>query len=69
MKNFITCTLGGEICRACSTHWEKMNAYWISVGEIERNTPLGRFRHRLEYNIKIDLIEIGLDAMGWTGVV
>ena len=34
------------------------------VGKPERKRPLGRPRRRWEYNIKIDLQEIGLDRAG-----
>jgi hypothetical protein len=34
-------------------------AYTVLVGKSERKRPLGRPRHRLEDNIKIDLNEIG----------
>jgi hypothetical protein len=33
------------------------------VGESEENTPRGKPEYRLESNIKIDFIEIGLDGM------
>jgi hypothetical protein len=38
---------------------EKKNAYSISVGKSEGKRPLGRSRHRLEDNIKMDLREDG----------
>jgi hypothetical protein len=41
--------------RACSTNEEKRNAYRIFVGKQEGKRPLGRQRHRLVDNIKIDL--------------
>jgi hypothetical protein len=44
--------------RACSTYGEKSNAYSILVGKPEGKTPVGRPRHRLEDNIKMDLREI-----------
>jgi hypothetical protein len=45
--------------RACSTNWEKRNAYRILVGKPEGMKPLGRQRHRWVDNIKMDLREIG----------
>jgi hypothetical protein len=36
--------------------------YRVLVGAPEGKKPLGRPRHRWEYNIKIDLREIGIDA-------
>jgi hypothetical protein len=38
---------------------ESRNAYRILVGKPEGKRPLGRPRHRLEDNIKIDLGETG----------
>jgi hypothetical protein len=51
--------------RACSTNGEKRNAYRIMVGKPERKRPLGRPRRLWVDNIKIDLREIGWDAMDW----
>jgi hypothetical protein len=42
---------------------EKRNAYRILVGKPEEKKPLGRPRRRWEYNIRIDLKELG-----WGGV-
>jgi hypothetical protein len=44
---------------------EKENAYGISVGNPEGKGPLGRPRRRWVDNVKIDLIEIGLNCMDW----
>jgi hypothetical protein len=44
---------------------EKRNAYRILVGKPEGNTPLGRPRLRLEYNIRMDRREIGWGGMNW----
>jgi hypothetical protein len=41
------------------------NAYKILVRKPERNRPLGRCKHRLEDNIKIDLKEIGCGDVEW----
>jgi hypothetical protein len=38
---------------------EKRNAYRVLLEPPERKIPLGRQRHRLEDNIKMDLREIG----------
>jgi hypothetical protein len=35
------------------------------MGKLEGKIPLGRPRHRLENNIKMDLREIGWDGMDW----
>jgi hypothetical protein len=42
---------------------EKRNSYRISVGKPEGKRPPGRPSYRLVNNIKMDLSEIGLDAM------
>jgi hypothetical protein len=34
---------------------KKGNTYWVLVGKLERNRPLGRPRRRWEDNIKMDL--------------
>jgi hypothetical protein len=44
---------------------DKWNAYRILMGKPEGKRPLGRPRHRLVRNIKIDLREIGWDGMDW----
>jgi hypothetical protein len=38
---------------------EKRNAYRLLVGKPEGKRPLGKPRHRLVDNIKIDILEIG----------
>jgi hypothetical protein len=45
---------------------EKKNAYMILVGEPEGKRPLGRPRRRWESNIKMDVIEDGMD---WINLV
>jgi hypothetical protein len=50
--------------RACSTNGEKSNAYRMLVGKPEGERPLERPSRRWVDNIKMDLIEIGLD---WSG--
>jgi hypothetical protein len=44
---------------------EKRNAYGILVGKPEGKRPLGRPRCRWVDNIKMDLVEIGWDGVGW----
>jgi hypothetical protein len=44
---------------------EKRNAYRILVGNPEEKRPLGRPRRRWVDSIKMDLREIGWDAMDW----
>jgi hypothetical protein len=46
--------------RACSVHGEMRNEYIFSVGKPESKRPLGRPRHGLEDNIKMDLRKYGL---------
>jgi hypothetical protein len=41
----------------------KRNACWILVGKPEENTPLGRYRHKGEHNIKMYFREIGWGGM------
>jgi hypothetical protein len=47
---------------------EKRNAYRLWVGKPEGKRPLGRPRHRWVYNIKIDILEIGLSCVDWIGL-
>jgi hypothetical protein len=49
----------------CSTHREKRNAYRILVRKLEGIRPLGRLRHRWEYNIRMVLREMGWGGMDW----
>jgi hypothetical protein len=50
--------------RACSTYWEKRNAYRVFVRNPEGNKPLGRlFESMCEDNNKMDLREIGWGGM------
>jgi hypothetical protein len=48
---------------------EKRNVYRLLVGKPDGKSPLGRLRHRWMDNIKMDLLEIGLNAMDWIGLV
>ena len=41
------------------------NAYRVLVGISEGKRTLGRSRHRYEDNIKMDLREVGYDAVDW----
>jgi hypothetical protein len=43
---------------------ERRDIYSVLVGKHESKRPLGRPRNRLEYNIKMDLQEVGV----WTGL-
>ena len=42
---------------------EKRNAEGVLVGKSEGKRPSGRYRHRQEDNIKIDLKELGWDGV------
>ena len=42
-----------------------LGVYWILLGKPQGKRPLGRPRHRLEDNIKMDLQEVGCGVMDW----
>jgi hypothetical protein len=42
--------------------------FGILVGKPEGKRPLGRPRHRWMDNIKMDVLEIGLNVMDWIGL-
>jgi hypothetical protein len=44
---------------------EKRNVYSLLVGKPEGKRPLGRQIRRLIKNIKMDLLEIGLNVVDW----
>jgi hypothetical protein len=50
---------------ACSTYGEKRGVYRVLVGKPERKRPFGTPRPRWEYNIKMDLQEVGCGGMDW----
>jgi transcription termination factor 2 len=47
---------------------EKRNVYRLLVGKSEEKRPLGRPRRRWKDNIKIEILEIGLSVVDWTGL-
>jgi hypothetical protein len=47
---------------------EKRNAYRLLVGKPEGKRPLGRPRRRWIDNIKVDLLEIGVNVVEWIGL-
>jgi hypothetical protein len=47
---------------------EKRNVYRLLVGKPEGKRPLGRPRDRWMDNIKMDLLEIGLNVVDWIGL-
>ena len=42
-----------------------MCVYRVLVGKPEGKRPLGRPKHKLEFNIKVDLQEVGCGGMDW----
>jgi hypothetical protein len=47
---------------------EERNVYRLLVGKPERKRPLGRPRRRRIDNIKMDLLEIGVNVVDWIGL-
>jgi hypothetical protein len=47
---------------------EKRNVYSLIAEKPERKRPLGRPRRRWINNIKMDLLEIGLNVVDWIGL-
>jgi hypothetical protein len=47
---------------------EKRNVYKLLVGKPGGKRPLGRLRRRWMDNIKMDLLEIGLNVVDWIGL-
>jgi hypothetical protein len=47
---------------------EKRNVYRLLVGKPEGKRPLERSIHRWINNIKMDLLEIGLNVVDWIGL-
>jgi hypothetical protein len=47
---------------------EKRNAYMLLVGKPEGKRPLGRPRPKWIDDIKMDLLEIGLNVVDWIGL-
>jgi hypothetical protein len=47
---------------------EKRDAYRLLVRKPEGKRPLGRRRHRWVDNIRMDLGEVGLGDVDWTGL-
>jgi hypothetical protein len=47
---------------------EKKNVYRLLVGTPEGKRPLGRPRRKWMDNIKMDLLEIGLNVLDWIGL-
>ena len=47
---------------------EGRGVYKLLVGKPEGKRPLGRPRRRLEVNIRMDLLEVGLGYEDWIGL-
>jgi hypothetical protein len=47
---------------------EKRNVYRLLVGKPEGKRPLGRPRRKWIDNIKMDLLEIGVNVVDWIGL-
>jgi hypothetical protein len=47
---------------------EKMNVYRLLVRKPEGKRPLGRPRRRWIYNIKMDILGIGVNVVDWIGL-
>jgi hypothetical protein len=47
---------------------EKTIVYRLLVGKLERKRPLGGPRRRWIDNIKMDLLEIGVNVVDWIGL-
>jgi len=47
---------------------ENGGVFRVLVGKLEGKKPLGRPRHRWEYNMTMDLQEMGCEGMDWINV-
>jgi len=50
---------------ACSVHGDRRGVYRALVRKPERNKPLGKPRTMREYNIKMDLQQVGCGGADW----
>ena len=50
---------------ACSAYGERRGVCRVLVGKPEGKRPLGRDRRRWDYDIKMDLQEVGCGGMDW----
>ena len=50
---------------ACSAYRQGRGVYRVLVGKPGGKRPLGRPRRRWEYNIQMDLQEVGCGGMDW----
>jgi hypothetical protein len=56
--------VGGTLARI----GEKRNVYRLLVGKPEGKRPLGRPRRRWIDNIRMDLLEMGVNVVDWIGL-
>jgi hypothetical protein len=63
MVPYICCS-AGHVARI----GKKRNVYKLFVGKPEGKRPLERPRRRWIDNIKMDLLEIGVSVVDWTGL-
>jgi hypothetical protein len=49
----------------CGTHGEGRGVYRVLIERPEGKRPLGRPRRMWDYNIKMNLREIGIDEVNW----
>jgi hypothetical protein len=52
-----------EMGGACDAYGERRGVYMVLEGKPEGKTPLGRPTRRWDYNIKMDLQEVGCGGM------
>jgi hypothetical protein len=52
----------------CGTNGEKRKVYKLLVGKPEGKRPIGRPKRRWIDNIKMDLLEIGVNVVDWIGL-
>jgi hypothetical protein len=57
-----------EVGGTCGTNGEKKNVDRLLVGNPEGKRPLRKTRRRWTDNTKIDLLEIELDVVDWSGL-
>jgi len=50
---------------ACSTYGVRNGVYRVLVGKPEGKSPIGRSRHRWDYNIKMYIQEVGCGSIDW----
>jgi len=50
---------------ACSRYGDGRGVYRVLAANLEGKISLGRPRHRWEYNIKMDVQEVGGGIMDW----